>query len=159
MPAINGKPQEDPRWNEPDKEAKTLVKYSFLNLDMRLYRALATLVKEYKGIADSGDGGNWRAEDQPEYIQAVAILQEFEAQIPPLPEWASDLNIEMELVTNAQLLTKDGRKHGNARITGSYLGDRMYYTIQTEAGNVMAFSEKEVHNGFWIGKYILKELS
>jgi hypothetical protein len=158
MPAANGGPQEDPSWNEPEEEAKSLPKYSFLNLDVRLYRALLTLAKEYKGIADSGDGGSWRAEDQPEYIQAVAILEEFKAQIPPLPEWASDLNTEMGLVTNAQLLTRDGRKHGNARITGSYLSNQTYYIIQTEAGNVMTFSEKEVHNGFWIGDYILKEL-
>lgn len=44
----------------------------------RLAEALRKLCADYKAGADSGDWGSWKAEKQPEYTQAMAILSELE---------------------------------------------------------------------------------
>lgn len=77
----------------------------------------------------------------------------------PMPEWASGLNKKEELVLNAQLCTKDGRKTGNARIVMVTYpkGEKALYTAMTERGNLMNLSKEEVHELFWIGPYILKD--
>jgi hypothetical protein len=40
-----------------------------------LLEALQSLMKEYKQISDSGDCGNWKAEEQNEYIQAQKAIE------------------------------------------------------------------------------------
>jgi hypothetical protein len=40
-----------------------------------LLEALIALMKEYKQGADSGDWGNWKAEEQDEYIQAQQVIE------------------------------------------------------------------------------------
>lgn len=38
-----------------------------------------------KELADSGDAGNWRAELQPEYIQALAAIKAADVFLQPRP--------------------------------------------------------------------------
>lgn len=45
-----------------------------------LYEALKVLADDYKALADSGDAGNWRAEDQPKYQQALSALAKAKAR-------------------------------------------------------------------------------
>jgi hypothetical protein len=40
-----------------------------------LLEALQGLMREYKQGADSGDWGNWKAEEQDEYIQAQQAIE------------------------------------------------------------------------------------
>lgn len=40
----------------------------------KLLAALESLFDSYKQLADSGDAGNWRIEDQPEGKQAIAAM-------------------------------------------------------------------------------------
>lgn len=42
--------------------------------DSELINALRGLMKEYKSLADSGDCGQWKAEDQKEYKAAEAAI-------------------------------------------------------------------------------------
>jgi hypothetical protein len=74
------------RFHKQDEEFPDLCRYcnsdwpcpTFLILDSeaRLREALVQMMAEYKAIADSGDCGNWKAEEQTEYIAARAALGE-----------------------------------------------------------------------------------
>lgn len=131
-------------------------KFDFENVDTKLYLALRKFAKDYKDLADSGDAGFWKAEEQPAYQQAMLAMREFEASLGPLPKWAIARNWDYSPVVGAQLLTRDGRQHGNAHIihiddAGNH-GDVFY--LLTDAGNPMQRSEVELLASFYIGDFI-----
>lgn len=75
---------------------------------------------------------------------------------PLLPDWAFAENLTQELVMGAQLCTKDGRKIGNAHIVQIVLGclGGKIYCILTDAGTPVPLSESEVHELFYVGRWI-----
>lgn len=75
---------------------------------------------------------------------------------PLLPDWAVAENLTKALEPGAQLCTKDGRKIGNAhiiKITDGCLGGKIYL-ILTDAGTPVPLSETEVHELFYVGRWI-----
>lgn len=81
----------------------------------------------------------------------------------PLPEWAIDLNPTGVLKEGTQLLTKDGRRTGNAFIFDvEYLKspriETNLYAVMTDIGNKMRLTETEVHELFYVGPYIMDTL-
>ena len=56
------------------------------------------------------------------------------------------------LVAGAQLLTKDGRRHGNAWLLNDHGNDA--YCVHTEAGNHMHMNAAEIAEGFYVGEWI-----
>lgn len=162
MPSIDGGPQEDPRWNEPEEKTspKVLIKYDFENLDVSLYLAL----REIMGLSQILSTVEKQAEIEK---QARDALTAFELSRGPLPDWAADWNWNSALVAGAQLMTKDGRRMGNAHIVEAVkvdfasevtasnpYGENTYYKCLTDAGNVFTFNSKEIHEAFWIGKFL-----
>lgn len=138
--------------------------FDFENIDVKLYLALKALAADYRSGAESGDWGN--VTQAPDYIalmeKADLAIEEFELYNGPLPEWAIARNWGYELVPGAQLMTKDGRRTGNAHI----LRQRQYptapgapvhyvYDCITDAGSyIQSFSESEILEAYWIGDYI-----
>lgn len=145
-------------------------KFDFENIDVKLYLALKALIvlaeEEAQSLVYLGreDDATQEAANNAEHLveQAVLALEEFELFHGPLPDWAIARNWGYELVPGAQLMTKDGRRTGNAHI----LRQRQYPTIQggpahyvydciTDAGSyIQSISESEILDGFWIGDYI-----
>lgn len=41
---------------------------------------------EWKSLADSGDCGNWKAEDQPTYQKTAALIEEIDFALAPSKE-------------------------------------------------------------------------
>lgn len=75
----------------------------------------------------------------------------------PLPEWALGLNQAKELDVGTQLLTKDGRRVGNARIEVIVKTDEpMTYLIRTDIGNTLTVDTSEIHELFYIGDYFIE---
>lgn len=85
---------------------------------------------------------------------SIAALEQFEMGLGPLPDWAIAHNISDDLVPGLQLLTKDGRNCGNAHIVSSYVSDKTYYCLLTDAGSKMTFGAAEIHEWFYLGKFI-----
>lgn len=74
----------------------------------------------------------------------------------PLPEWAVGLNSDLQLVAGAQLLTKNGRRCGNAAISCVHEEEHgTVYCVVTDAGNPMRLSKDEVNELFEIGDYLM----
>lgn len=157
MPSFDGGPQEDPNWNEPEEktEPKFMIKYDFEDLDVTLYLAL----REIMGL-------DYKSTTQAEQIKikqrAMNALTAFQLSRGPLPEWAANWNWNRSLVEGAQLMTKDGRRMGNAHIVkkefrgkGEII-DSIVYVCITDAGSTFTLSEKEIHNAFWIGEFLSK---
>lgn len=73
----------------------------------------------------------------------------------PLPEWATGL-AKGEYVKNALLATRDGRRHGNARIVGIEWKDGLGYVFRciTDAGNAINYTLNELKEGFHPPVYI-----
>lgn len=77
----------------------------------------------------------------------------------PLPEWALFKVPENTLHIMQGALTKDGRKTGNAVITGiSITKERDYQiTVVTEAGNIIHnLNSKEFDELYWPGKWVMR---
>lgn len=153
MPSIDGGPQEDPHWNEPEDKtsSKVLIKYDFENLDVALYLALRAVM--------SPSFTPLNAEKQEEVEQeARNALTAFELSRGPLPEWAADWNWNRSLVKGAQLMTKDGRRMGNAHIvktcTSDPQGEFVLYECITDAGSTFTLTAEEIHNAFWVGEFL-----
>lgn len=122
-------------------------------IEKKLYAALKRLAAEYKGLADSGDSGNWAAEEEPNYIDAMAAIKDFEEEQEPLPHWALGYNFDEAVMVGAQLFTRDGRVIGNAKVI--LYSENDAWIIQTEAGNKTTLNTVEIMNRFWIGPYLL----
>ena len=155
MPSIDGGPQEDPRWNEPEEKTspKVLIKYDFENLDVSLYLAL----REIMGLSHNLTTQAEQAEIEQ---RALNALTAFELSRGPLPEWAADWNWKRSLVEGAQLMTKDGRRMGNAHIVkkefrgkGEII-DSIVYVCITDAGSNFTLSAEEINEAFWIGDFL-----
>lgn len=81
----------------------------------------------------------------------------FEGQ---LPEWAIAKNPHHYLVPGAQLLTKDGRRTGNAHVI--MVVEKFYtdgektviFEALTDAGNKINLTAGEIHSMFYIGDYL-----
>lgn len=139
---------------------ETLIKYDFENLDVSLYLALRELM--------SPTFNPLSADLQGEIEQrARDAMTAFELSRGPLPDWASDWNWNSALVVGAQLMTKDGRRMGNAHIVEAMkvdlaskvtasnpYGEDTYYKCLTDAGSVFTLNSKEIHEAFWIGKFL-----
>lgn len=52
-----------------------MMKSSSKNKIEKLKAALTALMEDYKQLADCGDCGNWKAEDQEAYQEGVAALE------------------------------------------------------------------------------------
>lgn len=73
-----------------------------------------------------------------------------------LPEWAVGLNSDLQLVAGAQLLTKNGRRCGNAAISCVHEEEHgNVYCVVTDAGNHMRLNKDEVNELFEIGDYLM----
>lgn len=61
-----------------------------------------------------------------------------EPQDMPLPDWALGLSQAKDLEVGTQLLTKDGRRVGNARIEAVLKTDEpMIYLVRTDIDNTL----------------------
>lgn len=52
-----------------------------------IQQALDALVlnnEEWKALADSGDAGNWKAEEQDHFVQAEIAIQKLASLLPPV---------------------------------------------------------------------------
>lgn len=134
-------------------------KYDFQNIDVKLYLALRTVLKEFQSLSDNGDAGNLRIEEDDWAQNAYMALEEFELSHGPLPGWAIARNWDYSLVPGAQLCTKDGRRTGNAHILrvkdGCLSTDNKLYDCITDAGSfIQGLSESEILESYYIGDWI-----
>ena len=80
-----------------------------------------------------------------------------ELQDMPLPDWAVGLNLAHDLDVGTQLLTKDGRRTGNARIEAIISKDEpMVFLVRTDIGNTLTPNAREIDELFYIGDYFIK---
>lgn len=86
-------------------------------------------------------------------IEVAPLQREPEQE---LPEWAVGLNSDLQLVAGAQLLTKNGRRCGNAAITCVHEEEHgTVYCVVTDAGNGMRLTKDEVNELFEVGDYLM----
>lgn len=167
MPSIDGGPQEDPHWNDPVEPVKHAIKFDFEHIDVDLYLALRELYGEMNSGWQSGDWGQPCKETLTMLSKAESALQQFELNRGPLPDWAVNWNFKRELVPGAQLMTKDGRRMGNAHIVSSEskayphlankqnpYGEVTVYHCLTDAGSHFVLNEEELRGSFWVGEFI-----
>lgn len=139
---------------------ETIIKYDFEDLDVNLYLALREVMSLSCGLTIQAK--------QAEVEQhALNALTAFELSRGPLPEWAADWNWKRSLVVGAQLMTKDGRRMGNAHIVKTTVvespakvcpsnpyGEVTYYECITDAGSNFTLSAEEINEAFWIGDFL-----
>lgn len=145
------------------------TKFDFQNIDVKLYLALKAVIHlaeaEVESLIQLGkqdpDTKVEADHAQSLFDQAVLALAEFELSHGPLPEWAIGRNWDYSLQPGAQLMTKDGRRTGNAHILRSRMwksaekGNFMIYECITDAGSyISGLSESELENQYWVGDYI-----
>lgn len=127
-------------------------KFDFEHLDIKLYKALKALVAAVQ-----------REDRMPAgpVADAELAIEEFELHDGPIPEWAVARNWDYSLVAGAQLLTKDGRRTGNAHIVFVDLLDSSDQIVPetrfhclTDAGSKFVFNERELEEAFTIGDWI-----
>lgn len=132
--------------NEP------LIKFDFEHIDVDLYLALKELLTESTASLTTSQRQAYVEE------QAKRAMEQFELSRGPLPDWAIDWNFKHSLVTGAQLMTKDGRRMGNAHIVytpnKSIPECETYYLCLTDAGSEFRLSAQEIHAAFWVGEFI-----
>jgi hypothetical protein len=134
--------------------SEPVEKFDFQNMDVKLYLVLKKMIPEFYILAEECSGSpKW------ELVRAAELaVEEFELSFGPLPDWAIARNWDYSLVPGAQLLTKDGRQHGNAHIIrayGKFMGtDVDVFEVLTDAGSRITFSEVELNNSFYIGDWI-----
>ena len=98
------------------------------------------------GVGHVVQGASVTVDPLPSAEQAKAEEQ-FET-----PHWAVARNESRALVAGAQLLTKYGRRHGNAWLLNDHGNDA--YCVHTEAGNHMHMNAAEIAEGFYVGEWI-----
>lgn len=94
------------------------------------------------------------------YAALKVELADFElnlaAETGPIPHWVTGLNEHQAVVVGAQLLTKDGRRIGNAHIVSGYTeGQDDFFEILTDAGNEARFDADEIDELFHIGQFLV----
>lgn len=140
---------------------KTLIKFDFEHIDVDLYLALKELLTESTASLTTSQRQAFVEE------QAKRAMEQFELSRGPLPDWASDWNFKHSLVPGAQLMTKDGRRMGNAHIVKTTVvespakvcpsnpyGEVTYYECITDAGSNFTLSAEEINEAFWIGDFL-----
>jgi len=86
--------------------------------------------------------------------EAEQLAEEF------LPQWAIGKNGAKELVPGAQLLTKDGRRVGNAYIIHAHLKDYggaekfEVFCCITDMGHLLQVTRSEIDELFYVGDYL-----
>ena len=143
----------------PDPEEK----FDFQNMDVKLYLALRSLLPMAEQMADKL-GFDSR---QDEFVVAKHVMREFTTSFGPVPDWAVERNFSYALVAGAQLMTKDGRRMGNAHIVSTEsiviperadrnnpYGDVLVYHCLTDAGSKFTMQETEILGQFHIGDWI-----
>lgn len=91
-------------------------------------------------------------------LSDLSMLQE------PIPHWARRRAKPNGLEEMQQLLTKDGRMHGNAAVVDIRFTDvdkaqeSCLVTVVTDVGSIInAMSISELKSGFHIGEWIMRE--
>lgn len=76
-----------------------------------------------------------------------------------LPKWA--IGTATELAPGAQLCTRDGRKVGNAVVSGPKVSEcgREYWPVLTDAGTTLRLSDAEVAELFWPPRWLMDPAS
>jgi hypothetical protein len=121
-------------------------KFDFQNMDVKLYLALKQCVTCLGPVHERD--------------VAERAMYEFEQSFGPVPDWAVARNFGYELVPGAQLLTKDGRRMGNAHFIrmgkGIAAGPVFVPTFEclTDAGSKFTFTAEELETAFTIGDWI-----
>ena len=129
-----------------------LIKFDFEHIDVDLYLALKELLTESTASLTTSQRQAYVEE------QAKRAMEQFELSRGPLPDWAENWNFKHSLVPGAQLMTKDGRRMGNAHIV--YIPNKptqeceTYYLCLTDAGSEFRLSAQEIHAAFWVGEFI-----
>ena len=150
-------------------------KFDFQNMDVKLYLALKALIvlaeEEAQSLDYLGreDDATQEAANNAKHLveQAVLALTEFEQSFGPIPDWATARNFGYEIKEGTQLLTRDGRRMGNAYIvqhamvTMPELADRTnpfgevpVFHCLTDAGSKFTMMEKELLGQFHIGDWL-----
>jgi hypothetical protein len=72
-----------------------------------------------------------------------------------LPDWA--IGTASELAPGAQLCTRDGRKVGNAVVSGPKVleSGREYWPVLTDAGTTLRLNDGEVAELFWPPRWLM----
>lgn len=93
------------------------------------------------------------------YSDASLKLNQEEEEEYPLPDWAARKAMPGVLLAMQQLLTKDGRRSGNATVVGIYdqINGLDVYTVVTDANNWLKLTLAEINELYWEGSYIMKE--
>lgn len=95
-----------------------------------------------------------------QFLNATKGFETIEAALEDLeackPEWATGVNKYGDLAVGTQLLTRDGRRMGNARIKEQ--DGHHWFKVVTDAGNELVLSDQEIHTYFHIGIYFVDEL-
>lgn len=139
-------------------------KLDFDNLDVRLYLCLKAAVLELEDFAKMG---GVRSVHMDQLKLARETLHTFEQSAGPIPDWAIARNFGYEIKEGTQLLTRDGRRMGNAYIvqhamaTMPELADRNnpygeipVFHCLTDAGSKFTMMEKELLGQFHIGDWL-----
>ena len=131
-------------------------KFDFQNMDVKLYLALKGMTAAYVNATDDMSGSPaWDL-----VKTAERAMYEFTQSYGPIPDWAVGRNFAYELVPGAQLLTKDGRRMGNAHFIrmgkGIAAGPVFVPTFEclTDAGSKFTFTAEELETAFTIGDWI-----
>ena len=77
-------------------------------------------------------------------------------QQEPRPSWATGTTTT--LAPGAQLCTKDGRKIGNAVITGEaveHISGRFVWPVTTDAGTTLYLNDSEIDELFWPPQWLM----
>lgn len=77
----------------------------------------------------------------------------------PLPDWAEaaiQKGVDPYLVERAQLMTRDGRRTGNAVIRKVELLTKWVITVVTDMGNELALTRREAEELFFEPVYVMK---
>ena len=73
----------------------------------------------------------------------------------PLPDWA--IGTVSELAPGAQLCTRDGRRVGNAVISGPkvLVHEHEFWPVLTDAGTTLRLTDAEVAELFWPPRWLM----
>lgn len=118
-----------------------------MQTDRRLYLALRDL---YNMLTPD------TALEKARMNEAHTALLQFELELGPLPEWATQHNLTKEPVLWAQLFTLCGRERGNGLIY--HVGNSgESFGVITDMGNTMTLNREELAQCYEIGDFIMDE--